>query len=173
MEPLKTYAYLTLARQRVFDWVRPLGAEAYVRALPNWRRTIGQTLTHIMTSEWYYIQRLQRREVPPYESWRIREEDPPTCAALEAEWATQTGRTRDALSAVRDWSAGLEYRVTGDDGQHAIVTASAADIFTQLVLHEVHHRAQVMNMLQVLGVVIDDIDFNTMMYQRRAVSPAG
>ena len=170
MEPLKTYTYLTLARARVFDWVRPLGAEAYARPLPNWRRTIGQTLTHIMTSEWYYIQRLQARDVPPYEQWSIREEDAPALAALEVEWKEQAERTQEALRAVRDWSASLEYRVTGDDGVPAIVTASAADIFTQLVLHEVHHRAQVMNMVQGLGVTLDDLDFNALMYKRRAVS---
>ena len=34
-------------------------------------------------------------------------------------------------------------------------------------LHEVHHRAQVMNMLTRLGVGVGDIDFNLLMYQRR------
>jgi uncharacterized damage-inducible protein DinB len=51
-----------------------------------------------------------------------------------------------------------------------IVTASAADQFTQLVLHEVHHRAQAMNMLCHLGVAVatEDIDFNALMFARRA-----
>jgi uncharacterized damage-inducible protein DinB len=48
-----------------------------------------------------------------------------------------------------------------------IFTATAVDIFTQLVLHEVHHRAQVMNMLTRLGVGVGDIDSNLLMYQRR------
>ena len=167
MGPLKIYEYLALARRRVFDWIRPLGAEAYTREFPGWRRTLARTLTHIMTSEWYYIQRLQGGHVPPYEEWPIREEDAPPFAALEAAWTEQAGRTRDALRAVRDWNATREYRVTGDDGRPAIVTASVADIFTQLVLHEMHHRAQAMNMLQQLGVPVGDIDYNTMMYKRR------
>jgi len=45
--------------------------------------------------------------------------------------------------------------------------ASAGDIATQLILHEMHHRAQVMNMLTRLGASVGDIDFNLMMYQRR------
>jgi uncharacterized damage-inducible protein DinB len=53
----------------------------------------------------------------------------------------------------------------------AVTIAGAADIFTQLVLHEVHHRAQAMNMLRQLGIAAEDIDYNTLMYRRRAASP--
>lgn len=52
-----------------------------------------------------------------------------------------------------------------DDRQ--IVTASAADIFSQMALHEVHHRAQAMNMLRQLGATMEDIDFNALMLRRR------
>ncbi len=71
---------------------------------------------------------------------------------------------------MRDWTGDIEYRVTGDDDRAEIVTASAADIFTQLVRHEVHHRAQVMNMLRYLGAATEDLDFNTF-YKRRETSP--
>lgn len=167
MEPLKTYDYLTLARRRIFDWTRPLTAEQYARRFPIGRATLAHTLTHIMISEWYYVQRILQRDVPPYEQWPIQEEKPPPFAALEAAWTEQAGDTRAALSNVRDWSAALEYRVTTDAGRCDIVTTSAADIFTQLALHEVHHRAQAMNMLRQMGVAAEDIDFNTLMYQRR------
>ena len=46
MEPLKTYDYLTRARQRVFEWVRPLGPEQYAREFPIGRGTLARTLTH-------------------------------------------------------------------------------------------------------------------------------
>lgn len=170
MQPLKTYDYLVLARRRVFDWVCPLSAEQYTRDLSVALGSLARTLTHIMTSEWYYIQRMQGREVPPYEQWRFRHEDPPPFAVLEAAWTEEEGRTRAALGAINDWTAEIEYRVEGDDGP-AIVTASPADIFTQLVLHEVHHRAQAMVFLRQLGVAVGDIDYNTMTYKRRKVGP--
>jgi uncharacterized damage-inducible protein DinB len=170
MEPSRTYDYLVQARRRIFDWVRPLDAEQYARELPTWPRTIARTLTHVMICEWYYVERMQGHDVPPYERWPIQEEKPPPVAALEAAWAEQADRTRAALEAVRDWRAEREYQVTTDDGRPEIISASAADIFTQLTLHEVHHRAQVMNMLRQLGVAIGDIDFNTLMYKRRALS---
>ncbi len=170
MEPLKIYDYLTLTRQRILERVRPLSAEQYARDFPIGRGTLGRTLTHIMISEWYYVQRILGRDVPPDEQWPIQQEHPPPFAALEAAWIEQAENTRAALSEVRDWSADLEYRVTADDDRPEIVTASAADIFTQLVLHEVHHRAQVMNMLRHLGVAAEDLDFNTF-FKRREASP--
>lgn len=167
MDPLRLYDYLTHARQRVFGWVRPLSEEQYARQFPIGPGTLGRTLTHIMISEWYYIQRMQGREVPPYDQWPIRDDQPPPFAQLEATWHKQAAATRAALSDVPDFSATLQYHVIDDDGAEIIVTASPADLITQLALHEVHHRAQAMNMLRHLGVVVDDIDFNTLMYDRR------
>jgi uncharacterized damage-inducible protein DinB len=122
-----------------------------------------------MISEWYYVQRIRGGDVPPYEQWPIQEEHPPPFATLEAAWTKQADDTRVALGAVRDWTTDIEYRVTDDDGRAQIVTASAADLFTQLILHEVHHRAQVLNMLRQLGVAAKDLDFNSF-FKRRAAS---
>lgn len=49
--------------------------------------------------------------------------------------------------------------------------ATARDIFTQLAFHEVHHRAQVLNMLRQVGCPeLGDLDFNALMYSRREES---
>ena len=173
MEPLKIHDYLIKTRRRVLDWMRPLSAEQYGRELRPGSRSIQRTMTHTLSSEWYYVQRIERRDVPPYEEWSIREEEAPAFAALEAAWSKQDVETRVALNAVRDWNTPFEYRVIDDEGKQKIVTASAGDLFTQLVLHEVHHRAQAMSMLRELGVALDDIDFNTTMYPRRDASPNG
>jgi len=171
MEPLKTYDYLTTTRERMFDWIRPLGPDEYTRVLPNWRRNLAETLTHVMTSEWYYVRRIRGAEVPPYEEWPIREEASPPFADLEAAWTEQAPRTRAALGEVRDWRADIEYLVIGDDGKALHVTSSAGGLFTQLVLHEVHHRAQALNMLRQLGVATQDLDFNAMTFRRRDALP--
>ncbi len=71
MEPLKIYDYLTLTRQRTFERVRQLSAEQYARHFPIGCGTLGRTLTHIMISEWYYVQRILGRDVPPDEQWPI------------------------------------------------------------------------------------------------------
>jgi uncharacterized damage-inducible protein DinB len=170
MQPLKTYDYLMLARQRVFDWIRPLSAEQYAREFPFAHRTLAATLTHILSSEWYYVQRIAGRSVPPYEEWAYRPEKPLPFAELEAAWTKEAGLTRAALAGIADWTTDLEYHVTGDDGRPAVVNASPSDIFTQLALHEVHHRAQALVMLRQLGTTIDDLDYNALMYRRRVIA---
>jgi uncharacterized damage-inducible protein DinB len=167
MHPLKIYDYLTLARRRIFDRIRPLSAEQYLRQFPIGLGTLARTLTHVMISEWYYVQRMHGRDVPPYAQWPIRDEDPPPFPALQETWTRQAAETRAAIGAVHDWDGTLEYRVTSDDGRRIIVTASPADICTQLALHEVHHRAQAMNMLRHLDVALEDLDFNSLMFERR------
>ena len=168
MEPLRIHDYLTIARQKIFDCTRPLNAEQYAQEFPIGLGTLARTLTHIMICEWAYVQRIQGRDFPPYEEWPIQDEKPPPFTVLEPTWIEQAKDTRTALRAVGDWSKELEYRVTRDD-RPMIVTASLADLFTQLVLHEVHHRAQAMNMLRRLGVPVQDLDFNALMYKRRDV----
>jgi uncharacterized damage-inducible protein DinB len=170
MKPLAIFDYLTRTRQRIFDQVRPLDAEAYAREFPIGPGTLGRTLTHIMISEWYYVQRIAERDVPRYEQWPIKWEDPPAFATLEAAWTEQARETRAALAAVRDWDAKIEYGVTDEDGRSMIITTSAGGLSTQLILHEVHHRAQAMNMLRHLGVPAEDLDFNAFFPRRAATS---
>ena len=66
MDPARTYEYLLKSRERVFDAVRPLTPDEYLRPFAFGLKTVGTTLTHIMISEWYYIERLTGRDVPPY-----------------------------------------------------------------------------------------------------------
>lgn len=167
MKPERVYDYLVIARQRVFGWVRPLNAEQYARSFPIGPGSLSRTLTHVMVSEWYYVQRILGRTEPVL-TFPFKEEEPPAFAELERVWSEQAERTRGAIRGVTDWDGELEYRVDGEEGLR-IVNVSRTDIFTQLALHEVHHRAQVLNMLRHLGVTVGDVDFNAFMYRIRAV----
>jgi uncharacterized damage-inducible protein DinB len=170
MDPLRTYDYLLASRRRVLDAARGLTAEQYLRPFPFGLGTVGRTLTHVMVSEWYYVERLEGRAVPPYDAWPIKEESPPPFDALEAEWDRQGPRVRRAIAAERDWSRRITYVGFPDDaGRRFAVSASAGDLITQLALHEVHHRAQAMAMLRQLGRAVQDIDFNDLVFERRPV----
>jgi uncharacterized damage-inducible protein DinB len=166
MEPLKIYDYLALARERVFGWVRPLSAEQYTQQFPIGLGSLARILTHVMICEYAYALRIEGREVPPYEQFPFQDETPPPFAVLEPAWNEQANRTRSVLAYVSDWKAELEYRSMWGDPP-MIVTASLADLFTQLAFHEVHHRAQAMNILRQHGVWLEDIDYNALMTTRR------
>lgn len=173
MEPLRVHDYLTSARQKIFDRVRQLTEEQYTQVFSIGLGSLARTLTHIMICEWAYVQRLQRHELPPYETWPIQDEQPPPFSVLESAWTDQAEQTREVLRSVRDWNEQITYHVPWAKPP-VNVTASAGDLFMQLVLHEVHHRAQVMNMLRQLGAAVEDIDYNALMYRReQAVEPAG
>lgn len=174
MDPLKIYEYLTRTRERVLEAIRPLSPARYHHTFHFGLKTIGSTLSHIMISEWYYIERLEGRPVAPYDEWPIKYENPPTFDVIEQTWRAQAARVRAALAAERDWNRRITYLSFPDDhGKRYRITATAGDFFTQLALHEVHHRAQIMAMLREFGDAaspLQDLDYNSTMFERQEAS---
>jgi uncharacterized damage-inducible protein DinB len=115
-----------------------------------------------MICEWSYIARLEGRYLQPYSEWPIQDEQPPPFAVVESTWTEQANHTRAALAAVDDWNRTVTYQTLPDLGPQRTITTTPADLATQIFLHEVHHRAQVLNILRQLGVETTDIDFNAL-----------
>lgn len=170
MDPLKIYDYLIATRERVFGAIRPLSPEQYAHQSAIGLKTIGSTLTHLMVSEWYYIERLEGRTVPPYDQWPIKYEAPPPFAEIEGTWREQQQRIRAIVAAERNWPRTITWLGFPDDTREMKrfqITCTAGDLFTQLALHEMHHRAQIMAMLRESGAaILEDLDYNALMYQR-------
>ena len=146
--------------------MRPLPEPSYTREFPIGSGSLARILNHTLIGEWYYVLRMRRDEVPPIEEIIRRERHPPAFDELERLWAGQAGRTREAIATMADWQGAVRYSATDDEtGRVRHIRTTPADIFTQLVLHEVHHRAQVLNILRQLGVETEDIDYNLLRYQ--------
>ncbi len=170
MDALKTYDYLTRVRQRMLDAIRSLTPQQYQREFPFGLKTIGSTLAHIMVSEWYYIERLEGRPVPPYDQWPIKYEHPPDFDSIENAWCEQSKSVRASIAAQRDWNRKVVYdSFPADDGKRYHVTATTGEFFMQLALHEVHHRSQILAMLRQLGKPLEDLDYNILMFDRREI----
>lgn len=166
MRPARAYDGLTLARQRLFDWIRPLGQEQYTREFPIGLHTLQATMIEIATGEWLHTHRLRGETPPPRDAWPITPAHLPLFADLEPVWTEQAKATRALLAGITDWDREIEYRVP--QGERTIViTATAGDIATHLLFHEVHHRAQAMAMLRQLGVEAQNLDYSAFMYRRR------
>ena len=175
MNPVKIYDYLTKTREEVFDAVRELTPRQYNRDYSIGLKTFGSTLTHMMIVEWSYTERMQQRDLPPYDQWPIQDENPPAFHVIETTWREQAPRTHaliEAVSASPSWNREFEYvsqaRPAHGDGRlvRTRITVSQADLFTQLTLHEVHHRAQIMAMLRECGKPLENLDFGYMMFKR-------
>ena len=171
MDPATTYTYLVRSRERVFDSVRPLAEEPYRRELPIGVKSIALTLAHIMISEWYYLQRLRNIPVPAYALWPIKYESPPAFGTIESVWRAQAVDVQAYIASEHDWARPIAWESFPDEqGQRSHLQTTASGQMTQLVLHEVHHRAQLMAMIRLLGEGVpplEDLDFNAMMFERR------
>lgn len=156
LHPREIYDYLVEARARVLGRVGQLTVRQYATPFPFGRRTIRETLYHVVETEWYYNRLLRRERVVGDPFRPLRETSFPPLAKA---WARQSEETRQTLAGVSDWGAPVESHWTGLKWIHGLRT-TAGGVATQLLLHEVHHRAQVMVMLRRLGKPIQRIDFN-------------
>ena len=161
MEYAHVYDVLTQARQRLFDWVRPLSQEQYTRQFSFGMGTLRTTLIEIARVELVYGMRLREEPLPPPplpDTFPISETKQPTFADLEKAWTAQAKETRATLAGTKDWTRTVPRRF--DQGDKTVIsTASKADIATQMLMHEVHHRAQAMAMLRQLGVEAQNLDY--------------
>ncbi len=168
MDPVRVYDYLRLARGRVFDWVRPLSDEQYRREHPIGLGSLARTLHHVRAAERSYMERVRGRTDPvttpsPADDPEVGTTEALGFGELEASWVELAQRTRADLAAVTDWTTERVCETTWE-GRPYFYRASPADFFAQLMLHEVHHRAQALHMLRRLGVETDEIDFNALMW---------
>ncbi len=164
----RAYEGLTAARRKLFDWIRPLSQEQYTTQSPIGLHSLRATMIEIARGEWIYSLRLRGETAPPREQWPISEEKQPAFAALESLWTEQAKRTQALLASTKDWDRPVEYSAQMG-GKTVHISATAGDIVTQLLFHEVHHRAQAMAMLRALGVEAQNLDYSGMMFRRTEV----
>ncbi len=161
MEYVLVYDALTQGRRRLFDWVRPLSQEQYTQPFSFGMGSLRATLLEIAKVELLYAKRLRGEATPPPpipETFPISATNQPTFTDLERAWTAQAAETRSTLAGITDWNTSVTRRLEQDDKVVAL-TVTKAQIATQLLLHEVHHRAQAMAMLRQLGVPAQNLDY--------------
>ena len=169
MEPLRCYDYLLASRNRVFEWIAALTDETYRSAHPIGLGSIARTMHHLRGAEWAYMHRIRGGTQPPP---KPAQDLDPECDSsnalafplLESAWRAQGVRVRADLALVTDWCTQLVCETTVE-GKPYFYRASRGDFFAQLVIHEAHHRAQILHMLRRVGVETDEIDYNALMWE--------
>jgi uncharacterized damage-inducible protein DinB len=166
IDPVHVYEIQTQARRRLFDWVRPLTQAQYIRPFPFALGTVRATLNEIASTELYLFLRLTEQPIPAFDDYPINETRQPRFTDLEAVWEPQSNAVRAALAETTDWDRQVTCEIRSPK-RFATLTASKAAIATQLLLHEVHHRAQAMAMLRLLGVPAETLDYIQYVQERR------
>jgi uncharacterized damage-inducible protein DinB len=168
MEYAHVYDVLTQARQRLFGWLRPLSQEQYTQRFPFGMGTLRATLIEIARVELLYSMRLRGEPLPPPplgDDFAISEKRQPTFADLEKVWSAQAPQTRATLAGTTDWNKTVTRRL--EQGDTVVITTVRKDeIAVQMLMHEVHHRAQVMAMLRQLGVEAQNLDYISFVARR-------
>jgi len=162
MNFVRVYDAQSRAREKLFDWIRPLSQEQYVQPFPFGLRTLQATMIEIAGTELYHAMRIRGERFPePYdwERWSISQATCPAFADLEAAWRWQMPQTRATLAAITEPARVMETRLVLPDGGVRVLTAAQGDLAAQVLLHEVHHRAQAMAMLRQFGIAAQDLDF--------------
>ncbi len=165
MQPHLMYDYLTKARARLFDWIRPLSKEQYEREFPYALKTIHATLVHTAAAEWAYGRRVRGLPVTigeaPFTAEKMK-----SFGEVEPGWGRLAGETRKWLEATRDWDTPLEYRIVPPNAPAVRIRTTKGGVASQLLFHEVHHRSQVMSMLKQLGVQAQNLDYSVLIFER-------
>jgi uncharacterized damage-inducible protein DinB len=159
MNFVQVYDVLTQAREKLFGWVRPLNQAQYTQPFPFGLRTLRATMIEIARVELLYGKRLRGEPIPAFDdNYPISETRQPTFPDLERVWTPLAQETRATLAGTADWNHTVKRRIEEPD-KIIVSTATKADVAVQLLLHEVHHRAQAMSMLRQLGVEAQNLDY--------------
>ncbi len=155
--------------------MRPLSLAQYTQEFPFAHRSIRATLVHMARAEYAYNRRLRGETIPPPAEQPFPRFAETEFAPFEAAWSAQGEETTGTLAGIADWSRPIEYVVTPLSGgtgpfqKPTRIRTTAGGFATQLVVHEVHHRAQVMAMLRHLGIAAEVLDYSALMFERTEV----
>ena len=170
IDPVHVYDVQTQARGRLLDWIRPLTQAQYTRPFPFGLSTVRATLNEIVRTEHFLLLRLTEKPIPAFDdNYPISETRQPRFADLEPVWNAQTRAVRACLAETTEWDRPVTCEIPWPD-RVVSLSATKGAIATQLLLHEVHHRAQAMAMLRLLGVPAETLDY-IQFVQRRTARP--
>lgn len=162
--PADLYEYLVEARQKLLDWVRPISLEQYTREFPFGKKSIRNTLVEIPLVEWLYGRRLTGESYPGFNELPFAKYFQTDFPPLEAAWQELTEQTRGILREERDWSRAVQAKGVAVD-RPTVLRTTAGGLAAELILHEVHHRAQVMAMLRQLGIPAQNLDYSLLKFE--------
>lgn len=158
------FDYMVQTRRRLLAWIADAPSDVYARSFAFGLGSIRATLIHIADIEWGYVQRLTGRDYvraeSPFTSDRCT-----TLAVFTTAWERQEPLTRRTLADIGDPSRPVEW-VSRNFVPPQRTRTTRGGIAGQLLFHEIHHRAQVMAMLRLVGIPAQDLDYSRLVWER-------
>lgn len=133
------------ARDRVLDAVAQLTSEHYTRDMGNSFASVRDTLVHLYSAEWAWLQRW-RGTSPTAMLDPVAFPDVPT---LRTAWLEHEGRLRAFVAALGPDAVRRPFVYKAFDGRPH--TSPFGEMLQHVVNHGTYHRGQVTTMLRQLG----------------------
>ena len=142
---VRLYDYDSWANARLLAAVARLTPEEFVRPVAGSYGSVRNTLVHVMSAEWGWVERCGGRA----RGERLKPEAYPTPDALIVEWARVEGYVRELLAGLTDDDLARE--IGFSFGGEPTSVATLGELMQHAALHAVHHRGQVSLLLRELG----------------------
>ena len=133
------------ANRKLFAVIGQLTPEEFTRDAAGSYGSIRNTLVHMMSAEWGWIDRCGGPSRGP----ALKADDYPTFDSIVTQWAIVEGYARGFLATLSD--ADLGRIVEFDLGPVAVGAVPVGELLQHASTHGVHHRGQVALLLRVLG----------------------
>jgi len=148
----RLYDYGYWANRKLFAVIAELTPEEFTRQVAGSYGSVRNTLVHVLSAEWGWLDRCGGRERGP----RLNAEDYSTPAALIEKWSSVEAYVREFLSGLRD--ADLSREVEFAFGAGPKYRMPVGQLLQHGANHAVHHRGQVALLLRMLGRTPGDFD---------------
>lgn len=158
----RRYDYNYWANRKLFAAVSQLTPEQFTRDVAGSYGSVRNTLVHMMSAEWGWIDRCGGPSRPS----QLKPDDYPTAESLIEQWTLVEGYAREFLGALTDDDLQRVIEFTlGPTGKRAM---PMGELLQHGSTHGVHHRGQVALLLRVIGVPAGNFDLLFYDADRRA-----
>jgi uncharacterized damage-inducible protein DinB len=148
----RVYDYGYWANRKLFQVASQLTPEQFTQTVAGSYGSIRNTLVHILSAEWGWLDRCGGPERGP----ALKPDTYPTLASLVDTWSTVEAHVREFLSKLKDDDLDRTVEFTNPRGEKHLMVLGA--LMQHAANHGVHHRGQVALLLRSLGYTPGNFD---------------
>ena len=140
----KQFEYDRWANARMLGVVGGIAQEKFLQDLGSSYGSIRNTVAHILSSEWAWLERWQGRVPKPLDPLGF-----PDVAALRSRWAQLEQDQKDFLQSLTNERLAADFQYINPQGETVILQLWQQML--HLINHSSYHRGQVTTMLRQVG----------------------